>query len=723
MNNTNFMMNKKVSVIIPAYNVEDYIEECINSVLEQTYNNYEIIIVNDGSTDNTLNIVREYEKKYSCIKVINISNHGQGYARNVALSKASGEYILFLDSDDFLEKVTLQVAVDRIEQDKTDLVLFDWKYYYENTGKYRYVNMDVFFGKKMLIGEEVLELFRIKHYFTVNKLYSKKFLTDNNIRYGEGYIYEDNPFWVEVVLKAQKVSLIQSPLYNIRINESSTTKTNKDTDKHYKGFIQAIEQIIKLIKTKPENDYYYLYNYLMKKFNLYYKKRVPRQYKKKFVYDFVDVMHEAIELKDINVKNTLIKIGFKYHIFSNRRKRLFYFIYQMFQIKKCIKYRVKRLFNKSKRILKKIGFKKDNSDNSLEYRKAMNCPKENSILFMGFDYRYTGNSRYLFEKMLKKNINNIFFVTEDKLVEDKYRIEPNSREMYYRLYNSKIIIFESWTPKRIRKMNDSVWIQLWHGTPLKRMLFDSEESEIIKNNKKHKINKYNDINKWDYLILDNENVYQYFQTSFLIPKEKTVSTGYPRVNYLIENKNNTELKNKIRKNAKISDNKKVILYLPTWRDYNYGLEQSEMNFDYFMDVKKLQKILGDDYIVVSKNHTFMNNEKANEITNIDIETQELLLIADYLITDYSSVMFDAFAIDIPVIILANDYSEYQKSRGVYQSIWKDLISLVTYNEEEIADKITKYETNKKDYLNIKEKYGYRSNLDLVDFVLNIKEGK
>ena len=148
-----------------------------------------------------------------------------------------------------------------------------------------------------------------------------------------------------------------------------------------------------------------------------------------------------------------------------------------------------------------------------------------------------------------------------------------------------------------------------------------------------------------------------------------------------------------------------------------------MNFDYFMDVKKLQKILGDDYIVVSKNHAFMNNEKANEITNIDIETQELLLIADYLITDYSSVMFDAFTIDLPVIILANDYEEYQKSRGVYQSIWKDLLPLVTYNEEEVADKIIKYEIKGKNYLNIKEKYGYKNNIDLVDFILNIKEGK
>ena len=705
-------MNKKVSVIIPAYNVEKYIKKCLESLLEQTYKNYEIIIVNDGSTDNTLNILKEYKKKYEFIELIDIKNHGQGYARNIALSKATGDYILFLDADDFIEKVTLQVAVERIEEDKSDLVLFDWKYYYEKTEEFKYVNTEEFFGKKILEGNEVLELFTIKHYFTVNKLYSKKFLMENNIKYGEGYIYEDNPFWVKVVVNAKRVSLVHSPLYNVRINQDSTTKTKLDTDRHYKGFIKAVSEMIKITQTKPEYNYCNLYNYIIKKFNIYYKKRVPNCYKTKFLDDFVETMNDSIEPKDINASNTLIRLGFKYNIFQNKRKTLFHFIYKMFLIKRFFENEIRSVKRGIKKIISKINC----------YSKiVVNQKKEDSILFMGFDYRYTGNSRYLFEMLLDKKIDNIFFVTEDKTVEEKYRIKPESKEMYKKLYRSKIAIFESWIPSKINKREDSIWIQLWHGTPLKRMLFDSEETDIITKNKKHKINKYNDINKWNYLVLDNQNIYKYFETAFLIPRDKTLATGYPRVKYLISNKDNIELKDKIRKKADIAKDKKIVLYLPTWRDYNYGKEQSDMDFSYFMDINKLQKELGDNYIVVSKNHTYLNNKVANKITNVDIETQELLLIADYLVTDYSSVMFDAFAIDVPVIILAKDFQKNEKSRGVYKSMWQDLIPFVTYQEEETANKIKDYQIDSETYKKVKEKYGYKSDINLLKFILNIRE--
>ena len=170
---------KEVSIIIPAYNVENYIDDCLESVLNQTYKDYEIIIVNDGSTDSTLDILRKYEKKYEFIKVIDNSNHGQGYERNLALKEANGEYIFFLDSDDFIEPVTLEVAVNKIKEDKSDFVVFDWKYYSNSKKTYTYSSKEEFFNKKYLKGEEILKLLGIIHYFTVNKLYSRDFLIKN----------------------------------------------------------------------------------------------------------------------------------------------------------------------------------------------------------------------------------------------------------------------------------------------------------------------------------------------------------------------------------------------------------------------------------------------------------------------------------------------------------------------------------------------------------------
>lgn len=117
---------------------------------------------------------------------------------------------------------------------------------------------------------------------------------------------------------------------------------------------------------------------------------------------------------------------------------------------------------------------------------------------------------------------------------------------------------------------------------------------------------------------------------------------------------------------------------------------------------KIKSTVGNDYVIVSKNHVFLNNKNKDSITNVTTETQELLLIGDYLISDYSSVIFDAFAIDLPVVLLANDFEKYQKSRGVYESIWKDLLPFVSYTEEELGKAILNYNINTQEYKNVKE---------------------
>ena len=190
--------------------------------------------------------------------------------------------------------------------------------------------------------------------------------------------------------------------------------------------------------------------------------------------------------------------------------------------------------------------------------------------------------------------------------------------------------------------------------------------------------------------------------------------------YLIENKNNEQLKQEIKRKAGIPEDKKVILYLPTWRDYNYGRSEEEIDYDYFPNMDKIKSTVGNDYVIVSKNHVFLNNKNKDSITNVTTETQELLLIGDYLISDYSSVIFDAFAIDLPVVLLANDFEKYQKSRGVYESIWKDLLPFVSYTEEELGKAILNYNINTQEYKNVKEKFSYLNNgEDLVNFILNI----
>jgi glycosyltransferase involved in cell wall biosynthesis len=105
----------KVSVIVPVYNVYEYIEKCLDSLVNQTYKNIEIILINDGSTDNSLDIIKKYQKKHENIIVINQENHGQGYARNKGIEKSNGEFIMFVDSDDYVDTDIVKKLVGSIK--------------------------------------------------------------------------------------------------------------------------------------------------------------------------------------------------------------------------------------------------------------------------------------------------------------------------------------------------------------------------------------------------------------------------------------------------------------------------------------------------------------------------------------------------------------------------------------------------------------------------------
>lgn len=688
-------MENKISVIIPTYNTEQYIKDCIDSILNQTYQNFEIIVINDGSTDNTLEVLNGIKDKRISVKTI--ENSGQGVARNLALKEATGDYIAFIDSDDFIEPVTFEVALKRILEDESDLVYFDWKYYYQKTEKYGYVSKEEFFHKKVLENEECKELLKIQHYFTVNKLYKKSFLLENNIKYGERYIYEDVPFWVKVCMNANKVSVIHSPLYSVRTNETSTTKSNLNTDRHVNGFIKAFDESIKEIK--DEKHKYYFLNYMMNKFLLYYNKRTPGKLKRTFAkevynrfkpYDITKIGTKSRALKQVNKINPL-KSESRFKLYAK------------------IAYSIQTKLKKTK---KKLRFIKRKNINQRMFRKYKNKPLKEQILFMGFDYRYTGSSRYLYEQMAQDKNHTIYFATENELVPESSRVKPNTKEFFEKLYNSKIVIFESWISKHFNKPENAIWIDLWHGTPLKKMLYDSNEEEIILVNPNHKKDKFKAIQMMDYLLMDNPNVSKYFETSFLIGKDRILNYGYPRVKYLLDNKENQELKQKIREQLKVDKDKKIIMYLPTWRDYNYK-NDDENDFAYFLDKSALEKELGNNYVIISKDHAFLR--KAKDVTVTDIETQELLLVSDFVITDYSSVMFDAFAMDIPVGIISKDYEKYSKSRGLYEDMWQDLKPFVVENEKDLAALVKGYKLNE-EYNLIKNKYCYESHGDLKEFI-------
>ena len=206
-------MNIKISIIVPVYNAEKYLSRCLDSILDNSYNNIEIIIINDGSTDNSQNIINKYKKKYpQYIIAEEQENKGPAETRNSALKIASGEYIMFIDSDDYIEKDYLENYVKYLKDDNYDVIFGGYLKTTDDKVLYEISLKDEYWSKYMIMGP-------------YSKLYKKSLLLKNNISFLKVNIGEDIYFNLQVVAIAKKVKIIGYSGYNWYTNTLSISNT------------------------------------------------------------------------------------------------------------------------------------------------------------------------------------------------------------------------------------------------------------------------------------------------------------------------------------------------------------------------------------------------------------------------------------------------------------------------------------------------------------------
>ncbi|MEJ7218457.1 bifunctional glycosyltransferase/CDP-glycerol:glycerophosphate glycerophosphotransferase [Staphylococcus gallinarum] len=716
---------KDVSIIIPVFNAEQHIEETLNSIENQRFNGaIEVILINDGSEDKSVDIIESFinnhKKKNIRYRLFDDGiNKGQGARRNFGIDNANGEAILFLDSDDLLVKDAIQVSFDRLKGTyENDFVIFEWAYYYPDQDETIFVNKEKYQSKKALYRETCEMLLSCTSYFTVNKLYRKEFLDNHNIRYGEGYIYEDLVFYVKVALRANRVPVISNILYKIRVHNQSTTKTNLNSLKHRDSFLIAMNDATSQLHDGFKSKYspYHLNKYLIYRTMLYAEKRLPNN--KKIVNDFIlssmqiinknspviDVPKGVIALYDYAFNQGIVKkldVKLMKKLFKLHKENRLNF-YKSREIDKKLKkqklksklnnnYYLKPLIYNARRQVHSRRAKKNAKELDVLMKKDI---KKKTILMLGYDYSFTGNSKYLFEYLKSKYTNNFLKIaTFNTNVPEEYRVEPRSQEFFETFYTSNIIIAESWVPLAFRKKDGQKWIQLWHGTPFKKMLFDTNEIKMILLNPNHKIQQKKDIARWDYLLADSEAAKVKFHSSFDIDECKILNSGYPRNQWLIENQDNEKLIKDIKVKNNIPLDKKVILYAPTWRDYNYKIAEKNKNKKYMADFRKLLNHLGNDYIIINKAHSMdsqpsWNMGIKNVVTvNNNTNIQELIISSDIVVTDYSSIFLDAVHIKKPFYFLIKDYPEFDLVRGVYNDMYQDFLMLIARDENTLVQKI------------------------------------
>lgn len=241
----------KISAILPAYNVEKYLGQCIESILSQNIS-CEIIVINDGSQDNTFLVANEYAKKYSNITVLTQENSGQSVARNRGIAIAKGEYLLLLDSDDYLVEGTLKNLYDKCVEHNLDYIKTGWNTFYDNTNKNKAYIPTIVDMNKVIASKDFFEQSIKGGYNCViwNGIIKREFLNKIGIKYEEGIQYEDNTFALQLYLTDFNARVMQTDVVflNVRLHEGTTT-TAKPKLKKIKDILVNVEKMTDFIST------------------------------------------------------------------------------------------------------------------------------------------------------------------------------------------------------------------------------------------------------------------------------------------------------------------------------------------------------------------------------------------------------------------------------------------------------------------------------------------
>lgn len=255
------MFSPEISVIMPVYNTSRYLKIAIDSILNQSFENFELIVVDDGSTDESSSILEGYKNRNNRIKVLSQTNSGQSIAKNIALDIALGKYVYFMDSDDILMEDALMSCYNKAETNSLDLVFFDATIFYEENTKpfgFDYNRKNVVNSSITYEGFEVLNLLLLNKVFRASPCvhFVRRDIIENvSLRFFPGIIHEDELFTPQLYINSKRVGYIPKDFFNRRVR-SNSTMTKKFSQKNIDGYLTVVNEwnLIKQDKSFQEQS-------------------------------------------------------------------------------------------------------------------------------------------------------------------------------------------------------------------------------------------------------------------------------------------------------------------------------------------------------------------------------------------------------------------------------------------------------------------------------------
>ena len=323
--------------------------------------------------------------------------------------------------------------------------------------------------------------------------------------------------------------------------------------------------------------------------------------------------------------------------------------------------------------------------------------KDNWVVFESFLGRnYSDSPKYIYKYLLEHKGDKYRYIwiindTKTKIPGNPVKVKRFSLKYFYYMTRAKYWVNNMRQPVWYAKRDSQVLLETWHGTPLKKLVFDMDD--VYSASPTYKRQVYSQSRFWDYLVSANPFSTDVFQSCFLYEKDKILESGYPR-NDILYAPNKEEIAAQIKKNLGIPEDKKTILYAPTWRDDEF-YDKGQYKFKLKLDLEYLRKEIGDEYVILLRTHYFIAD--AIDVTGMEDfvfnvskynDIAELYLISDICITDYSSVFFDYANLRRPILFFTYDLEKYRDVlRGFYISIEDDVPGPLLFTNEEIADAV------------------------------------
>jgi CDP-glycerol glycerophosphotransferase len=656
-----------LSIVVPVYKVQGYLRQCLDSLLEQSFTDFEIVAVDDRSPDHSGAILAEYAARDPRVRVLSPpENVGLGRARNAGLAQATGEYVWFLDSDDWMAAGALSAVADRIRATDADMLIvgFDRVYW---TGKVTTRNVTEALAKApetFTLGSwpRIMNILHVAW----NKVVRRDLLVKLGFQFEQGW-YEDVSFTYPLLAAAQKVSTVPVTCVHYRQRRTGAI-TRTVGDRHFElfehwehAFTLVDEYSDRATELRPLLFRRMIWHFLMV---LRHPDRVPRRSRRRFFRRMTEEYRRYLPAQGYPSFGGAE--GLRYKAVA----RGSYSALTVIERAVSAAHAVRKLRNGLKRRARRTAGKIRRTAYGLYYKAQLRRPVDPQLaLFAAYWFRgVTCNPAAIAAKTrdLAPDVRTVWVVHRNRvaaLPPGTDYVVANTPAYYRAVARARWLINNVNWPNPVVKRPGTAHVMTHHGTPLKMMGLDQIDHPAAGGNEDIPA-QMRRADRWDFSVSANAHTTIAWDRAYPCRYE-TLEVGYPRNDRLaLATETDTA---SVREKLGIRPGRRVVLYAPTHREW---LPPGQP----LLDVDELARRLGPDTVLLVRAHYFYVPPTAGRTPEqrgaiVDVSAypvvEDLYLAADVMITDYSSAMFDYAVLDRPVVIHAPDWPTYQEIRGVY----------------------------------------------------------